>query len=228
MGRYLDKCLEARNSIDTDELASLPLGELVGEPSSKFEFRQLGKLTVNSINVFSGLKLPTQYRTASLSKIVREIAFIDVGAEYTPALLGKVPSYMTYVSVEGSSITGILSEDLSEGGQLRVRGRSASQRVRAMLAAPYTDVGPADHEQVLNTEVCDRTVAFSVGRRERLLDFTPSPIDPEVMRDSLDYQASLNTASRAMFDLVINLPLDSQLGRDMQAHAARYDLAGAN
>ncbi len=209
--RYFEACKAVVSALDTEELASLALGDVLGRGSG-FAFRQLGKLTIEPGNEqFLGIKVPTANKHAVEARLMGELAFIGLVVEMSPRLMDNVPSFMALARLEGDDIlAGILTEDVSQGGKKRVREAPASNRLRKLLYEPFNDLGPI--EKVMSDRVCDRSLAFNVEGTEKLLDFTPKPIHEPLLRSSASYRDAFGEAIDLIPDITITLPRSSNLG----------------
>lgn len=180
---YLDRCKALTADINVGVLSDMQFGEY-GGAGSGFSFRYLGRLPLiqdDSPSLYAGIKVPHIVGDSSAMRVRREVAFIGILSDTVPEIMPYVPNFITLLQVEGSDAAAILTEDVSENGKLKVRNGSASERVRRMLRTVFeTANAPSD---VLKTEVCDDTIAFDVAGQEKLLDFTPLPIDHFAMRE---------------------------------------------
>lgn len=211
MNTYLEKCKEAASTVDVPALAALEFGETVGTNGSSFEFRRLSQLTICHANTYAGLKVPIKHARHAWFKVLREVAYIDLATQGSPQFTSYVPAFMSLVEVEGSDAQAILMEDVSQNGQKEVTERSASRVAREMLHLPFKQHGSIS--SVLNPEVCDKSIAFDVEGDERLLDFTPAPVEQHILRKSEEYQASTSLVRRTIEDMTITLPFESALGQ---------------
>ena len=164
--------------------------------------------------LYAGVKLPIRDRRDTEYRINKELGFIGMLSMQSPELMSQIPSFMNLIVVEDSDVTGILTEDASAGGQFTVRSKPASTAVRNLLRESFA--GIEVQGDVIREEECAKTVAFDVGGRERLLDFTPLPVDDRHLRIHPAYRQAKRDTFDQMSELTIIVPNDSPLGRSMQ------------
>jgi len=213
---YLDRCKEIAADIDIDQLSSQPLGNVVGKGSG-FTFRQQGILQPRALaeeELYAGVKLPIRDRRDTEYRIDKELGFIGMLSMQSPELMSQVPSFMNLIVVEDSDATGILTEDASAGGQFTVRRKPASAAVRNLLRESFA--GTEVIGEVIREGECATTLAFDVGGRERLLDFTPLPVETSQLLHLPAYRQAKRDTFDQMSELTISVPNDSPLGRSMQ------------
>lgn len=209
---YLENCIDAVAAADVESLAASSFGEVLGKGSG-FEFRSLGKLALyNALKQYIGVKVLTSDKNDATLRLVSELPLISIILDSSPELLSKVPSFMALVSVEGEdSPRCIITEDTSEGGYKRVRGKRASQEVRDLLFRPFQELGSFD--EVVNEDECNRSLSFDVGGEEKLLDFTPTPINQSLLYSYSPFKTVRSEMIDAIPDLTITIPRESTFAK---------------
>jgi len=220
MPRYIEHCKTVIASINPDELAAFPLGAEVGRPGSTFRLHQLGRLDIAGEPRWIGAKLARIANYDVYDRLREEVAFLTFCLDVQPELKAYVPRFMGILAVEGSAVCAFLTEDASCGGQHAVQPRTASHTTQAMLYAPFSHLG--HQSNVLNEVGLVSTTSFDVGGQERLLDFTPPPINGAYLFDRTlcpELWQLENTVQRQTADFTVTVPQDSPLGHSLSTYA---------
>lgn len=207
---YLEKCKSVAAEIDVDALASMPIGGFAGSGSG-YSFRHLGQLPLaagSTLDTYAGLKIPLTDKRDSEMRVCGEVTFIGLLVNSQPAITSHVPGFMNIVKIEDSPFSAILTEDVSANGQLYVQSKPASPHVRGMLERAFGAL--SDTRPIIRDEECDYTVAFDVAGTERLLDFTPLPVDSSIMRHAA-YRTTLSEVMDELPNIMVTLPQNSPL-----------------
>ena len=209
---YFEACRQAAASIDIDALSALTPGKALGE-GSVFSFAPLGKLSLGGTEpTHVGLKSSPFKGSQPLIRVEQELAFIATVVDHSPEFQTFVPSFMSLVAVEGvDAAEVILTEDASEGGQYQVASTPASEAVRRMLMKPFDK--PEGTKIELNKVRCNNILAFIVNGRQRLLDFTPFPVNNAKTHSS--HQVNVEPAMDLVAETTIRVPADSPLGQHL-------------
>lgn len=204
---YIDQCSGIIRQINPEVFYSTPLGHEIGR-SRTHSFRSLGTITVTEGEIPIGLKIAAgtpenlKIPLATMHMLIHFVATRD------PSFLAYLPRFTALLQVEGQP-QAILTEDMSMGSQRLVSPMRTSRHVREMIYGAFSELG--EYSQVMNTEVCDRSLSFRVGNSERLLDFTPLPVQvpiqslPKFVQIKGDLNAAIN-------DLTITIAQDTILG----------------
>lgn len=215
MALYLEHCLEAVASINTEQLGNRTIGEYIGR-GGDFAFYPIGELAVLHEVEYVGLKVPHggDFQESNL-RIVQEIAFISWVGEEEPRLLQYTPSFIGRMCVEGSDDAVIIMEDASRGASHQVQPASASSELRDLFFNSVVRYG--SRSQVLDEETLDRRVAFRINGQERVLDLTPEPVPFRVLHGpaKTEYREISRRVFEHLEDLTITLPHDSPLAADI-------------
>ncbi len=209
---YFDACRQAAANIDVPALSELEPAAAIGR-GSFFAFSPLGQLSLGGPKpVYAGLKRPNIALWRPIVRLEQELTFIATVIDHSPEFQALVPAFMGLVAIEGEEeATAILTEDASEGGRHAVVSRPASPDVRRMLMKPFEQ--PAGNDAELNRVRCNRILAFNVSGRQRLLDFTPFPVNN--VSGHASYTANSLPAMDLAAETTIRVPADSPLGRHL-------------
>ena len=202
------------SGVDVSELAALPLGEFTGI-GSRFGFRRLDKLLIaNTHEEHFGIKLPLVCSADIKRRFGSELAIINFILTTSPELTTNMPRFMALAQVEGAhKPAGIFTEDVSQCGAKDVTEVAASQRVRELLYAPYSNFGTFD--EVMSKDDCDNSLAFIVDGEEKLLDLSPPPISIRFAHAPEAYVGMLCEVEELLPELTITIPRDSTLGNTL-------------
>lgn len=211
---YLEKCKDIIAGLDVDVLSSISFNETLGSGSG-FEFRSLGQSALTDmIERHVGIKVPNSDRRNVRSRFIGEASLISLILDSSPELESRLSSFMALVTIAGDiDPRCIATEDASEGGQKAVQGRPASQEARHLLYEPFRELG--SFKEVISEEECDYSLAFDVNGSEKLLDFTPNPINLSLLYSYAPFQAARSATVEAIPDLTITLPRESTLAQQL-------------
>jgi hypothetical protein len=214
--QYIEHCKATVAGINLDELAALPLGPEVGMAGSGFKFcqlGQLGQLGIDGRQEWIGAKVPRMQVTDVQDRLRQEVPFLAYCLDSQPRLRSRVPNFMGILAVEGSDACALLTEDVSRGGQFGVHSRRASHDSRALFYVSFSQLG--GYRSVLDVVELDFTTAFDVDGEERLLDFTPLPVNKHcITREAKpEYWQLHDRVSNEIEALTVTVPGDSPLGR---------------
>ncbi len=197
---YIEQCRDLHRQIGEGEFI-----KDIQEPSgrgSDFIFNSYGRVALKSgETIYIGQKTPRPDRGDSLMRLVSDLQTCSILVDRCPELLPKLPLFVG-LGGQGEN-TYIVTEDASKAGQYEVLPRSTSDETCAMLAEGFKDFGKFD--SVFENETLSRSLAFTVGDQERLLDITPSPYTcgfvaiMDAYRDSGLSRLALKTARELQF-----------------------------
>ncbi|MDB5186266.1 MAG: hypothetical protein JWL85_789 [Candidatus Saccharibacteria bacterium] len=173
---YLNTCINTISSLRESNIADRTIGEAVGV-GCRFEMRSLGRIGLDGVYV--GLRTPRQPRHTSLIRLMHDLTIANIIADRVPKLASRLPYFMGLLAT-GNTDKGIavITEDATEGGTKSHQPRLPADETMALLEDGFLEDGdPAD---IFSTEGLSR-IAFDVEGEERLLNFLPSPFNPDML-----------------------------------------------
>ena len=208
---YIDNCISTISSLAEMNISGHPIGVEIGSGSMSTMYA-LGKFGA----IHCGLKLPSANYT-TISRAVIELPAVDMIYRNIPELRSKLPSFVGAVALGNiGNIVGLITEDVSQGGTLVVDSMPASALTQTLLQSEFGD--PTADLNPFREYILNESFAFRVAGQERLLDFTPPPVeDVRGTRAREEYRASLRKAREKKKDYTLVIPDKSVLG--VQLHS---------
>lgn len=166
---YIDHCVEIIAAIDPEDLALRELGQLIGQNERLVSGPSTRVHTLGKIATPSGL-LEIAFKEVNHPefRIITELRDITFITSRTPEFLDKFPYFVGSVAIEGADFPiGIITEDASRGGSLRVIERRMRPETFDALMLKCSDV-------MFDDDTLESHTTFDVGGEERILDLAPS------------------------------------------------------
>lgn len=212
---YLDRCVETAKEIDPEEIAAMRLGKEIGR-GSIYATHSLGRIAVRECEIYVGLKRRHVYSGGATTRLLQEIPRIAWVVKRAPDLLNCMPVFMNAVMYEDDSYdeVGVLTEDVSKGGQNEIHQAPISAPLHKILHDAFKDMD--NPRNFFDEDHLLRSMAFEVNGEEKFLDFTPSPfsvIDSEL--PELDAIQDIVLELIEGRSLRIDIPRTSPLANDV-------------
>jgi hypothetical protein len=208
---YVERCVAAVASIDAGALSELDVGPEIGRGSG-FAMRMGGVLGVLGADVHCGFKIDNKGQgTFVAPRLQQEVETIDLLLRHVPHLADEVPRFMAGLTIDGSAPVALLTEDASRGGVAEVDSLTQNYRLAHEIAESIKDTP----EVRLHIQRTRAAVSFSVDGQERLLDFTPPPLELADSDDTRIFEIVRNHLVNG--SLSLDIGSDSRLGQSLAA-----------
>lgn len=173
---YIDRCVQAVESIDVAALSELTIGDEV-DRGHETAFKHLGRLGVLGDEIYVGLKIPVPgNRHDAEFRFQGDVEAIESLLRYMPEYAPKPPKFMALLRVGEGKPVALLTEDVTRGGEVKAwpigRIRDEPSELARSIIKAFEGVEGA---KVLDRDI-DYSLAFIVGDETRFLDFTPPPV----------------------------------------------------
>jgi hypothetical protein len=215
---YIDRCVEAAQTVDAESLSELSVGRRIGSRGSEFTMRTLGRVSVLHGEEHLGLKIPDAGPGWPVERrILQELEAIELLLEHMPELSPAVPRFLALLSVDEEDPLAVLTEDASQGGKISMRPFSVVGG-KSELAGSIAEAFAAVDGTEVDRKAIDYLLAFMIGDRQRLLDFTPPPVwytDEDESERISDGLYDLIEGERA---LTVDIGSQSPLGVSLAEH----------
>jgi hypothetical protein len=211
---YISHSIEAVQSINSDELGETRL-EPAADHGGYSYFHPLTGVKLASGEISLGIKIPhTAAQRASDYRLEAELPSVSLLTERAPSLTPQVPYFIGRIVIDGEAVA-TLTEDVSNGGSKSIRPAPVSEAVRGKLVSAFCSPGRGLYT-IFDYNAL-QTLAFMVDGRERLLDFTPSPIKASRQREA-GLEAHIQQVKQAEGLLSVTISPDSRLAQALTAY----------
>jgi hypothetical protein len=211
---YITHSIEVAQSIDPDELGEARLEPATDHGEYSY-FHPLSGIKLADGGTALGVKLPPPaIRRATDYRLEEELPSVSLLTDRVPAFRGLMPDFMARILIKDQPVA-TLTEDVTNGGRKPIRPTQLSTEVRDKLVSAFCSDGHGLY--TIFDYAALQTLAFMVGGRERLLDFTPSPIKANRQRE-VGLEAHTQQVKRVKDLLSVAIAPDSRLGQALTAY----------